>query len=501
MIRLQPLPFALALATLGSLAACDGVRPMAGSDADHERRITAIESEILPLIRIEGREHRPWTIEERMAELGVPAASAAVVVDGEVVWARAWGLADVEEGRPATPETLFQSASNSKPVAAYGALLLVEDGVLDLDGPVNAYLRSWQLPRHDWDDTHPVTVRHLLTHTGGLTVHGFPGYGAEEELPTVVQILDGETPANTAPVRVDQEPGSAWRYSGGGTTILQLAMADVTGEPFAAWMERSVLAPLGMTSSTYEQPLPDSLRERAATAYGGDMEAIPGNWHTYPEQAAAGLWTTPTDLVRWVIAVQRAASGERASSGGESGGERLLRAETAEAMLTPGLGGWGLGPVVTGEGAALRFLHGGSNAGFRSNMMGWLEGDHGMAVMTNSDSGGTLVAELMQAIATEYGWEGLEPMTITPVAIDPDRLADFVGRFAIPDTPMTFGVELDQEALWLTFPGSDPVELVPTGEDMFVEARSGQTATFDRDDDGAVRALHIGGGVFRKVDG
>ena len=364
--------------------------------------IRAITSDLRAAEGSEGAQGNPWTLEERMAGLGVPAVSVAVVEGGRIHWARAWGMADPEAGRPADRNTLFQAASISKAVAGVGALRLVEEGALELDGPVNDHLSRWRIPVHEWEASAPVTLRHLLTHTGGLTVHGFPGYGPEDPVPPLTTVLDGQAPANTAPVMVDQEPGSAWRYSGGGTSILQLAMEEVTGEPFEEWMAREILIPAGMTSSTYAQPLPDSLRDRAAVAHRPDGSVVAGGWHTYPEQAAAGLWTTPTDLANWILAVQRAAG----TPGGEGGMEAapLLEEGTAQAMLTEGVGRWGLGLTVQGEGEHHRFSHGGANAGYRAQVVGWVEAPRGIVVMTSSDTGGVVATELMAAILRAYGW-------------------------------------------------------------------------------------------------
>lgn len=488
-----------------------------GSEAGHsdtagpeqeDERITAIERSILPSVRVEGREvPPPVTLEERMQELEVAAVSAAVVRNGQVAWARAWGMADVEEGRPATPGTLFQAASISKPVAATGALLLVEAGTLELDGPVNDHLTSWRIPDHEWEAASPVTLRHLLTHTGGLSVHGFPGYQRDVPLPDLPGILDGIAPANTGPVRVTDEPGSLWRYSGGGTTIVQLVMADVTGEPFPSWMARRVLAPIGMTSSTYEQPLPDSLHLQAATAYRQDGGSPPGGWHVYPEQAAAGLWTTPTDLARWIIALQASLTSDVDASEGDPGtarpipsGRGLLRPETARAMVTPGEGDWGLGPTISGTGSAMRFSHGGSNHGFKAQMTGWMEGGRGLVVMTNSDQGALLIQELALAIADEYGWEGYEPQVLVPLLLEADQLERYVGEFGSESGDLILSVTRENEALWLVTPDEARRELVPTAEQQFAVLETGQSITFQGGGGGRIDSMRAGGLQLDRLD-
>jgi len=229
------------------------------------------------------------------------------VHDGRLEWARGYGLSDIEREKAVMPDTLFQAGSVSKPVAALSALRLAQAGQIDLAEDVNTKLTSWQVSPNEWTKIRPVTVRNLLSHTAGTTVHGFPGYARDEGRPSTVDVLDGN--GNTDPVRVDLEPASEWRYSGGGYTVMQLLVSDVAGEPFADVMRATVLNPIGMRSSTYEQPLPEPLHERAAAGYRADGTKVEGGWHVYPEMAAAGLWTTPSDLARYIIAIQRIRAG------------------------------------------------------------------------------------------------------------------------------------------------------------------------------------------------
>lgn len=379
---------ALVLATLIAPAAA------AQTSAADAARIARIENDIRSAPVVRGN---ATTIEARMRALNVPAVSIAVVDSGRVVWAKAYGVIDASSLRPATAATRFQAASMSKPVASMAALRLVEDGTLALDSSVNSRLRSWKIPENDLTRKTPVTLRMLLTHTAGLTVHGFPGYAAGAAVPTVPQILDGKSPANTPAVRVDMAPGTRWRYSGGGMTVAQLLMSDVTTEAFPELVRRLVLAPANMTSSGYEQPLPDSVATFGAVAHRTNGTPIPGRWHTYPEMMAAGLWTTASDLGHFIIEMQNAYAGQ----------SRVLSQTMARAMLTPGLGSFGLGIQMRGEGDSVRFSHGGSNAGFRGEFVGYVTGGRGVVVLTNGDAGGRLVSEIISAVGREYSWPGL----------------------------------------------------------------------------------------------
>jgi CubicO group peptidase (beta-lactamase class C family) len=472
----------VALSCALSLAGCTPA--VRASEPDVGARIARIEQGLLPATRVQGRTYVPATIEERMRAHSVPAASVAVINDGRIEWAKAYGLADVETRRPATTTTIFQAASISKPVAAMGALRLVQEGRLALDEDINTKLRSWKVPANDLVARRPVTLRLILTHSAGLTVHGFPGYAPGTPVPTVVQLLGGEKPANTAPVRVDIEPGSRWRYSGGGTTVMQLLMTDVTGEPFPSLMRRLVLDPIGMRSSTYEQPLPPTRAAEAATGYRAADRPVTGGYHTYPEMAAAGLWTTPTDLARFVIEIQRSVAGAS---------NKVLTREMTAAMLTRGLGSHGLGPGLDGVADSLRFGHGGANEGFRAMFTGFTTRGQGAVVMTNSDAGSALVAEVFQAIAKEYGWPGFSPRAVTPVAMTAEALRDYAGRYGRPGTPLVLSVAVQDGQLLARQGDRAPIEIVPTGPNVFTPLADAPPFRFERDSTGRITTLIVGG--------
>lgn len=393
--------------------------------ADDPARRRAIESNLATEVAIEGVQGK--TLAARMKELGVPAVSYAVVENGQIVLAAAYGEADLASGRDATTSTLFQAASISKPVTAMGVMELVERGRLSLDAPVNTILRSWQLPENELTATTPVTLRLLLSHSAGTTVHGFPGYAPDEKRPTTAQILDGKPPANTAAVLVNLAPNTRFRYSGGGTTVVQAAVTDHTGIAFPTFMRNTVLRPLGMKASTYEQPLPPARRTEAATGYRLGGREVEGKWHVYPEMAAAGLWTTPGDLARVIIEIQNALSG-RATS--------VLTIDAARHMITQRFPtspdeGMGIGFGVGQRGGAGYFSHGGANEGFRAILIGTADGSHGAVVMTNSDSGGRLMNEVVDTIAREYQWPGYSAQPLRPASLgDPDA-ERFAGRYEL----------------------------------------------------------------------
>jgi CubicO group peptidase (beta-lactamase class C family) len=275
-----------------------------------ELRIERIGKGIDPVAVKKGEPPVQLDIEKLMKLYNVPGLSVAVIEDYQIAWMKSYGVTEPGGTVPVTLKTLFQAGSISKPVAATGMLALVQEGKLSLDEDVNQKLKSWKVPENEFTKEQRVTLRRLASHSAGLTVHGFPGYDVDEKVPTLVQIFNGEKPANTAPIRVDFVPGTDERYSGGGISIEQQLMMDVSGKQFPALMKETVLDRIGMTDSSYEQPLPPA---RAALTAGGaraDGKPVHGKWHVYPEMAAAGLWTTPTDLAKFVIEIALSKQGK-----------------------------------------------------------------------------------------------------------------------------------------------------------------------------------------------
>jgi CubicO group peptidase (beta-lactamase class C family) len=342
------------------------------------------------------------TLREMMTRLGVPGASIAVIRDFKIHWAKAYGVADVSTGAPVDTDTIFQAASISKPVAAMGVLRAVQDGRFSLDDDVNAILKSWKVPTSAHTATQPVTPRSLLSHTSGADDgFGFPGYVPSAALPTLVQILNGEKPSNVGPVLFARRPYAGFKYSGGGVTIMQLAMTDAYGRSYPELLQELVLRPIGMTRSGCDQPLTPERDRNAARAHSAAGLAMPGGkWHVYPELAAAGLWTTPTDLAKFAIEIQRSLHGRS---------NTVLSPEMARQMVSPvGVGPFGVGLSIAKNGEGWYFSHGGSNWGFRADVTAHVVKGYGVAVMTNAERGSILIEELKGRVAAAYNWDTLE---------------------------------------------------------------------------------------------
>lgn len=458
-----------------------GGAEQAAPDPDLGPRIERIERGLLPGIVIEGRPVPKSSLADRLAALKVPGFSVAVIDDGAVAWAKGYGVVETGSASAVTTRTLFQAASISKPVAALAALRLVEQGKLALDEDVNVRLRSWKVPESELTGTEKVTLRRLLSHTAGLTVHGFRGYPAGAAVPTVVELLEGKTPANSAAVRVDVVPGKIHRYSGGGYTVMQQLLVDVAGKPFPALLEELVLGPVGMVDSTCEQPLPDGRRGAAASGHRSDGAVIPGRHHTYPEMAAAGLWTTPTDLARFLIEVRKALGG----------GSRVLTAETAKRMTTAEKSGYGLGLSLQGIGDSASFGHGGSNEGFKCQMVIFTGSGRGAVVMTNGDKGGRLAAEVLRSISAEYGWPGFRPRTKKVVTVEPASLAKLAGRYEL-DPGNTIDIVLEGDKL-MAVDGEERIELYPESETRFFDLVEEHELWFFTGADGRVTHMVVDG--------
>jgi CubicO group peptidase (beta-lactamase class C family) len=406
--------------------------PAVGFGQAKATRIKRVEQGLLPAVLIKG--DPTWSLAERMKFYKVPGLSVAVIEDFKVVWARAYGVKDLETKEPVTTETLFQAGSISKSVNAMVAMKKVEEGKISLDEDINNKLTTWKLPDNEFTTKKKVTLRNLLSHTAGTTVHGFPGYAVTEKVPSLADVLNGTNGANTRPVRVDLEPGTRFRYSGGGTTISQLAIMDIEKKPYPEIARETVLAPLKMNNSTYSQPLPNDWRKKAATGYRGDGSEVSGKIHVYPEMAAAGLWTTPTDLAKFAIEMQLSIAGRS---------NKVLRKETAELMTTSFMENVGLGFFLEKHGKATYFGHGGADEGFRAELLVNRDKGYGVAVMVNSDNG-QILREVMRAVAQEYGWEEFLPEPHEIVALNPSHLEAVAGRFQInPDRVLTIKVASD----------------------------------------------------------
>lgn len=360
-----------------------------------ETRIKAVEEGLEPGLPIATIVPTGHSLTDRMKHYDVPAVSIAVINNGRVEWSKGYGVIDKDSQIAATPTTLFQAASISKALTAMASLYFVQEGKLRLDQNINDLLVSWHLPDNEYTRVSKVTLRELLSHSSGLNVPNFSGYPADSKIPALREILDGTPPANSPAIRVQQLPGTDWRYSGGGYVVIQELLEEVTGQAFPEIMKQSVFDKLQMNHSSFDQPLPDDLQKQVASGYLTSGNMIKGKWNIYPELAAVGLWSTPSDLALYVLNVQSSLDGKS---------EAILSQKTATEMITPQIDHWGLGLKITGEGDTAYFSHPGVNEGFISYLIGYSKLGKGAVIMTNSNNGRYLIKEIIDSIARVYNW-------------------------------------------------------------------------------------------------
>ncbi|PKO11700.1 MAG: penicillin-binding protein [Chloroflexi bacterium HGW-Chloroflexi-10] len=336
---------------------------------------------------------------------GVPGASLALVVDGELVWSQGYGWADVEEGVAARPETVYQVASISKPVTAWGVMRLAEAGEIDLDAPISETLTRWELPASGYS-AEGVTIRRLLSHSAGLSVHGYPGYLPDALLPTLEESLSG---AGGTAYHVQQvsEAGKQFSYSGGGYTLLQLMIEEVSGMGFSEFMQAEVLSPLGMDHSSFEWDA--DLHADTAIGYDARGRVLPN--YLFTEKAAAGLYTTAAELARFGAAALPGNNGEAAGRG-------VISPEGVKTLFAPaiampeggietylsGMDAYGLGYFLeTLPDGSQWYSHTGGNKGWRSLLIIDPKQSAVLVVLTNSDNGGAVYDEVTKVWAKWLG--------------------------------------------------------------------------------------------------
>jgi CubicO group peptidase (beta-lactamase class C family) len=406
-----------------------------GYTGDVAKHIEQVEQNLGAHYMLKGQ--APFTLKERMAHYHINGLTIAVIRNYHIEWARGYGWADSAEQRPVTVHTLFQAASISKSLNAVGVLLLAQEGKLDPYADINNYLTGWRFPYDSLSKGKKITVANLLSHTGGLTIHGFPGYSKGDTLPSLTEILDGKRPANTGAVRSMYEPGLKSEYSGGGTTITQLIVQDITHEPYDLYMKEKVLDRLGMRESFYTQPAPAAKSSLLATAYYVDGKEVKGKYHIYPEEAPAGLWTNPSDLARYIIETQLSYEGKSA---------KVLNQQYTKLRLTPYIDqSAALGVFINKFDGESYFQHGGANEGFRSQYWGSLDGGNGVVVMVNSDNGGIL-PEVVNSVATVYGWKDFyKPEYKTFLDMTPGQLQAYEGKYKLRG-PRDLNIQFSTEA-------------------------------------------------------
>ena len=452
-----------------------------------ENRRKRIINNLLPLTGLKTKFNPPQTLFNQLQYYHTPGVSIAVINDYKIEWTKGYGMCDVRFKKKVAPETLFQAGSISKPIVALGVMRLYQEGKLNLDEDIHRYLSSWRVPANfGWQPK--ITIRQLLSHTAGLTAHGFLGYQSSETLPSTQQILNGELPANNEKVEVNVFPGTQTRYSGGGTIVMQLILEDLMGKPFPHIMRKLVFEPLGLTNSTYKQLLPNRLKKKVATAHPFKSIPLKGKFHLYPEMAAAGLWTSAADLARVGVELLKVLDYKKE--------HMLLAPKTIESMLLPQLDHQ---KVSSGEYVGLGFFcncmkdgfhfgHSGHNLGFIAKMRFYRKIGKGAVVMLNSNEGDPLMDEIMRAIGKEYDWPSSMSKEITQVGLS--NILDYTGTY-LAKTGIQFRISVNGGSLTLQYGQQPPMPIFPSSELEFYTQSINADIIFEKDDKADIESIVI----------
>ncbi|MET0463363.1 MAG: serine hydrolase domain-containing protein [Chitinophagaceae bacterium] len=429
-------------------------------------QIARVETNLSGGMVVDGK---PYTLTERMKHYNVAGLSVAVIDNYQIVWAKGYGYADKKENRKVTTHTLFEPGSISKSLNAVGILQLAQQGKLDLYQDINQYLSNWKFPYDTVSHGRKITTAQLLSHTAGLSVHGFPGYHRDSAIAGVTDILDGRAPSNTEAVRSFTEPGQQSRYSGGGILITQQMLTDLTKQSYEQYMYEHVFRPLGMTNSSYYQPPPVSQRKNLATGYKPNGNEVPGKYFIYPEKAAAGLWTTPTDLCKYIIEIQLAYQGKSS---------KLLNQEMVKLHLTPYKNDIALGTYIQNRNGEKYFDHTASNEGFTGVFIAGLTNGKGAVVFANSDDG-NLMFEVINSVALVYNWEGFaKPEQVTTVPVNDTFTSKYAGDY-ITDGIFS-AVKKEKDGLYYWIDGiNSKMHFTSSIDFRNIEFSSAKTFTFD----------------------
>lgn len=421
-----------------------------------EEKIKQVENGLSGWVQLQDKKTN-WNLEQRMKFHNIHGVSVAVIRNYKIEWARGYGYADTFDRRPVHINTLFQAASISKSLNAMGVLRLADKKQIDIHKNINDYLKTWKFPEDSFTRVTKLTTAHLLSHTGGLTIHGFPGYTWTDSIPEDNEILDGKRPANTRSVRSQFEPGIRYQYSGGGTTISKKIVMDVSGQEYDMYMWKQVLEPIGMSKSFYTQPPPPQAFKVLATAYNSNGTPVKGKFHIYPEQAADGLWTTPTDLGHFIIEMQLSLQGKS---------NKVLSKDMSATMVTPYIDkNAALGVFIDTRGNQKYFQHGGANEGFRCQYYGSIENGNGVVVMVNSNNG-AIINEIINSVATVYEWKDFyTPVVKKEVSVTPDKLKTYKGGYMLGNNMFIFTI--DKDKLFFSQNGSTPAPVYFTSDTAF----------------------------------
>jgi CubicO group peptidase (beta-lactamase class C family) len=440
--------------------------------------------ELIPAVVFENQKNLSWNINQRMLRYKIPGVSIAIIEDGKIILAKGSGVNFINGTEAISDRTIFQAASISKLVTAVAVLNLVEEKNLSLDENINTYLKSWKLVENNYTKKNPVTLRQLLSHTSGVNNDGYSGYKITDKIPSLLQILNGTYPSNAKAIKVEKTPGESVRYSGGGYLILQKLIEDISGKTFKEYSRVSVFENADMSSSNFEQPLIN--KENLVVACGHEFNGskVVDCYNIYPELAAAGLWSTATDLAKFVINLTEAMNGTN---------NNVLEKETAIQMMTPIIGNMGLGPGLHGVGNNIHFDHAGWNKGYRSYALMYPLLKKGVVVLVNADSGKALIDEIVRGVARKYSWPDFKPKSYKIHSVNSPTLKAFSGDYLVNKYGFTLTIKAMKDFLMLSTPRGSWYSFYPVSGTEFIALEDGSRLIFNSDEAGQMNTINLWG--------
>ncbi len=420
--------------------------------SDAQVRKKQVTDGILPYMVFEG-ETKPVSVATRMNMSKTPAFSVAVIHNGKLDWSQAWGKLQ-EDGGNADCDSLFQAGSLAKPVTLMAALRMKASGLVDFDQDIETYFSSYRLPEGQQSKSNPITLRNLLSHSAGIVRGGYAGYANNEAMPTDEQIVRGEAPSNSRKVEVVNKPGESLAYSGGGYTLIEIALQDELNRPFELIMRDWLLAPIGMKQADFTVPLPLSKHSHTARGHEIDGSVIAGGWNNYPEQAAAGLWATATDLAMFLLELHK----------GYHGKSDVFTQASIEDILSTPIANHAYGFRLINDGNGQVFMtHYGGTVGYRAGITLNLRTGNGAVFLANSDNGSNLGEEFFSAVARAYEWPVFREKIIKRVKHSPEFLKSLTGTYNFPTQNWKVSVVQQQESLQFVFPAGNRLPLTMVG--------------------------------------
>jgi CubicO group peptidase (beta-lactamase class C family) len=372
-----------------------------------------------------------------------------------------------------TEQTLFQAAATSMPVTAYGALRLVEQNKVDLDENINSYLKSWKLPDNEFTKEKKVTVRNLLNHSAGIHPRGTGRYSIDEKIPTLVEILNGTSPATNEPITVNKEPGESVRFAYASYVPIQQMMLELEGKTFPEIMHELVLQPLDMNNSTFNQSLTTEQLSKMATGYLQDGSMVKGRRNIYPTMASFGLWATAEDYAKFITNIQQTLEGKRTKG---------LSKDLTELMGTPygvSNSGWsftlGLGFQLFNRNGEIYLRHHGWNRGFYAEIMAHRDKGYGVVVFTNSTFP-AFNAEVIRSVALAYDWNRFVPV-YKKIEIEQSLIDKINGRY-MSNGRIIEVFQKDNLLLINNILNLEAEELIKVSDNSFVKRNSSRLIQF-----------------------